>query len=330
MRQEELRIVIDGIARDIEGIILSNMNEINKQQKDLMKTLSNIKFDIMREALPNLTKMNQIVKKIKIPDSIFREINELASVRKKFSLSLQPILEQQKILGESYLQSAKQLEEFHKSVIATGIFLELNKIQKLNLELFTSNLPNIKFPVLDVLKNDLYFSELAIQPIKLERNNVAVEVDLLISIETEKKLETINPVFVIMYKGALEASAGDNVDKARHVLISLRELFKKLLNELCPNDQVIVWINGLEDKPKDYLIEGKPSRKAQINYYYRDEKDNFLEKFVNNKKLLLESLINISNSVHEDLDKISSDQLTNLIRSARYLIDDLLIKYNKK
>lgn len=305
------------------------MDRINEQQKELIKILSNIDFDSMRKTLPNLAKINQAIEKITIPDSVFKGINELALARENFVLSLQPLFEQQQAL----IKSAKQFEKFSKGIMSTGIFLELSKIQKLNLESFTSNLTNIELPILSMLEKDLYFSELALQsklPEKNEKNEKLIGVDLLISSETKRKLEIINPVFVGMYEGAAEASAGDNADRARHVTISLRELFIKLLDQLCPKEQVIAWIDGLNDKPENYLIEGKLSRKAQINYYYRDEKDDFLEKFVNNKILLLESLINVSNSVHKDLDNISPRQLTNLIRSARYLIDDLLIKYNSK
>ena len=303
------------------------MDQINEQRKELIKALSNIDFDVMRNNLPNLDKINQAIEKIKMPDSVFKEINKLVRTRENFVLSLQPSFEQQRVLTKS----VKQFEEFSKGIMSTGIFLELSKIQKLNIELFTSSLTNVEFPILNILGKDLYFSELALQPELPEKNEESeklMEADLFIGLETERKLRMINPVFAKMYKGAVEASVGNNADRARHVAISLRELFTKLLNKLCPTKQVIVWIDDLNNKPKDYLIAGKPSRKAQINYYYRDEKDDFLERFVNNKILLLESLINTSTSVHENLDKISSDQLVNLIRSARYLIDDLLIKYD--
>lgn len=309
------------------------MNKINKQQRDSMRMLSNNNFDIIRNTLPDLTKINQAIEKITIPDSVFKEINELALVRENFILSLQPMLEQQQALSKFYVQSAKQLEKFYKGIASTGIFLELSRIQKLNLELFTSNLHDIELTVFSVLEKDLYFSELALQPKLPEENEKSeelIEFDLSINLETERKLEIIDPVFVRMYRGAVEVHVGGNVDRARHVLISLRELLMRLLNKLCANEQVIAWINGLNDKPENYFIEGKLSRKAKINYYYRDEKGDFLKKIVNNKILFLESLINALNSVHKDLDNISSSQLASLIRSARYLIDDLLSKYDGK
>ena len=309
------------------------MNKINKQQRDSMRMLSNNNFDIIRNTLPDLTKINQAIEKITIPDSVFKGINELALVRENFILSLQPMLEQQQALSKFYVQSAKQLEKFYKGIASTGIFLELSRIQKLNLELFTSNLHDIELTVFSVLEKDLYFSELALQPKLPEENEKSeelIEFDLSINLETERKLEIIDPVFVRMYRGAVEVHVGGNVDRARHVLISLRELLMRLLNKLCANEQVIAWINGLNDKPENYFIEGKLSRKAKINYYYRDEKGDFLKKIVNNKILFLESLINALNSVHKDLDNISSSQLASLIRSARYLIDDLLSKYDGK
>ena len=111
------------------------MNKINKQQRDSMKMLSNNNFDIIRNTLPDLTKINQAIEKITIPDSVFKEINELALVRENFILSLQPMLEQQQALSKFYVQSAKQLEKFYKGIASTGIFLELSRIQKLNLRL---------------------------------------------------------------------------------------------------------------------------------------------------------------------------------------------------
>ena len=49
--------------------------------------------------------------------------------------------------------------------------------------------------------------------------------------------------FITMHNGATEALNGDNPDRSRHVLTSLRNLFDHLLLKFAPNQEVEKWIS---------------------------------------------------------------------------------------
>lgn len=65
--------------------------------------------------------------------------------------------------------------------------------------------------------------------------------------------------------GARQAVQGSNVDRARHVTTSLRELVTHVLHKLAPNDDVRQWSSD----PK-HLYNGNPTRRARLLYICRD------------------------------------------------------------
>lgn len=141
------------------------------------------------------------------------------------------------------------------------------------------------------------------------------EVLLVSEIEQETSLclsllEKINPGLVKIYLGARGALKEGNEDRARHILVSLRELWSHLLRTLAPDNMVITWLPEKGDK---YLHEGRPTRKARILYICRDVNHEPLSDFLFDDVRALVSLLRFFNQVHNLEPGLSDDQLNALM-----------------
>jgi hypothetical protein len=123
-------------------------------------------------------------------------------------------------------------------------------------------------------------------------------------------LEKINPGFVKLYLGARGALKEGNEDRARHILVSLRELWSHLLRTLAPDNMVNTW---LPEKSDEYLREGRPTRKARILYICRDVNHKPLSDFLVDDVRALVSLLGFFNLVHKLEPGLSDDQLKALM-----------------
>ncbi len=70
---------------------------------------------------------------------------------------------------------------------------------------------------------------------------------------------------VQLWQGANQALDSSNVDRSRHFLISLRELFTHILDQLAPGEQVRAWTASPE-----HFDKGRPTRKARLLFICRD------------------------------------------------------------
>jgi hypothetical protein len=92
---------------------------------------------------------------------------------------------------------------------------------------------------------------------------------------TNAMLYALNPGFTTAFIGAVQALNSTNVDRARHVIVSLRELVTHVLHHLAPDPLVLVWIVD----PK-HLHNNKPTRAARIYYICRAINGGAFAKFV--------------------------------------------------
>ena len=141
------------------------------------------------------------------------------------------------------------------------------------------------------------------------------EVLLVSEIEQETSLcvsllEKINPGLVKIYLGARGALKEGNEDRARHILVSLRELWSHLLQTLARDNMVITWLPEKGDK---YLHEERPTRKARILYPCRDVNHEPLSDFLFDDVHALVSLLRFFNQVHKLEPGLSDDQLKALM-----------------
>jgi len=125
-------------------------------------------------------------------------------------------------------------------------------------------------------------------------------------------LKQIDPMLARPYIGAKAALSSGNSDRARHILISLRELWSHLLRRLAPDDQVIGWIPSVE-KQNGLLHEGRPTRRARVLYVCRNLNSDPLKDFLVNDTRALITLVDLFNRVHELESDLTDEQLRAII-----------------
>ena len=81
-------------------------------------------------------------------------------------------------------------------------------------------------------------------------------------------LKQVDPRLVQPYNGARDALHGNNPDKARQCMSSLRELWNNLLRILAPDGLVLSWIPVIANR-KNLLDKGKPTRRTRVLYICR-------------------------------------------------------------
>ena len=141
------------------------------------------------------------------------------------------------------------------------------------------------------------------------------EIQIVAEIEEETSiciplLEDVDPDLARPYAGARDALRGENPDRARHILSSLRELWNHLLRRIAPDKEVLKWISKDD---KDLLHEEKPTRRARILYVCRGLNHDPLTEFVAHDTRALVTLVEFFNRVHQLEPKLSDQQLRALL-----------------
>ena len=127
-------------------------------------------------------------------------------------------------------------------------------------------------------------------------------------IRCEELLARVHPDLVVPYRGARDALASDSVDRARHVLTSLRELWSHVLRRLAPDALISKWTTDSK-----HYHEGKPTRKARISYICRDLCHDAFANFMDADTGSLIALIEFLNHVHDIKPRLTSIQLKALV-----------------
>lgn len=109
-------------------------------------------------------------------------------------------------------------------------------------------------------------------------------------------LNNVHPDLALPYLGAREAFQGNNPDKARHVMTSLRELWGNLLRYLAPDNLVVKWAT---DKDSRLLNDGKPTRNARVLYVCREVASDPLIEFVSFDAKAFVKMFEFFNSLHK-------------------------------
>ena len=155
------------------------------------------------------------------------------------------------------------------------------------------------------------------------------EDETVIQLVTEAELETLgcidllqqlDPSLARLYIGARDALHGNNVDRARHILSSLRELWNHLLRRLAPDDLVAAWIPGVSNQ-KELLYDDKPTRRARVVYVCRELNSDPRTAFLTHDTRALVKLLELFNRVHELETALTDEQLRAiLLRTDSWLI----------
>lgn len=104
----------------------------------------------------------------------------------------------------------------------------------------------------------------------------------------EGLLNDLDPRLLHLWLGALEARESNNVDRVRHSMTSLRELFTHVVHAIAPDHEVKQW----SDDPNHYH-NGQPTRRARMLFVVRNVNDESLSAFVDKDVSACLKLLNI-------------------------------------
>ena len=171
--------------------------------------------------------------------------------------------------------------------------------------------------VLPGATREIYTTSFALETLRpwgdRDEDAAATEIQLVAEAELETSgcialLQQVDPGLARPYIGARDALYGNNADRARHILSSLRELWNHLLRRLAPDDLVAAWIPGVSNQ-KDLLHEGKPTRRARVLYVCRELNNDPLTDFLMHDTRALVKMIELFNRVHELETALTDEQL---------------------
>ena len=128
-------------------------------------------------------------------------------------------------------------------------------------------------------------------------------------IELLALLEKVDPGLVRLYTGARDSLSGNNPDRSRHVLTSLRTLWDEIFHRLAPTDDVKTWVKteGLLDS--GYLHNGHPTRSTRLKYVFRDVSNDPLTEFVDADIRTTLALYKVHQRIHKVDPDLTDNQL---------------------
>jgi hypothetical protein len=171
--------------------------------------------------------------------------------------------------------------------------------------------------VLPGATREIYTTSFAIETLRpwdeRDEDEAETEIQLVAEAELETSgcialLQQVDPGLARPYIGARDALHGNNADRARHILSSLRELWNHLLRRLAPDDLVATWIPGVSNQ-KDLIHDGKPTRRARVLYVCRELNNDPLTDFLVHDTRALVKMIDLFNRVHELETALTDEQL---------------------
>jgi hypothetical protein len=106
----------------------------------------------------------------------------------------------------------------------------------------------------------------------IEAQVLPEEEEFLVEIEPSvqdirRLIASIDERLLSLYQGAIDAIASNNVDRERHAITSLRELFTQILHKLAPDDAFFKW-----NQDESNVCNGRPTRKGRLLYLCRNIK----------------------------------------------------------
>jgi hypothetical protein len=175
--------------------------------------------------------------------------------------------------------------------------------------------------VLPGATREIYTTSFALETLRpwdeRDEDEAETEIQLVAEVELETSgcialLQQVDPGLARPYIGARDALYGNNADRARHILSSLRELWNHLLRRLAPDESVAAWIPGITNQ-KDLLHEGKPTRRARVLYVCRELNNDPLTDFLMHDTRALVKMIELFNRVHELETALTDEQLRAIV-----------------
>jgi len=169
------------------------------------------------------------------------------------------------------------------------------------------SLAYLKFPKIDLGGSDKDYIEAEVQSLQGDIN----------------LLRQSHPDLARMIKGARQALVETNIDRIRHVLVSLREGLTHLIHRYSPDRDVIKWVKD-NSKSDELLHNGRPTRKARLLFICRKINYEPLEKFCEKDVQATLELINVFQRVHESIPCLTNAQLRAIIAKTESVITFIL------
>ena len=171
--------------------------------------------------------------------------------------------------------------------------------------------------VLPGATREIYNTEITLESLSFIDESVEDDTEKEIQLFAEVELETpsfvdllqqVEPELVRPYIGANQALNSNNADRARQMLISIRELCNHVLRRLAPDDLVSAWIVCNKMK-KEAFHEGRPTRQSKISYICREIDNEPLCEFLTHDTKAFVKLIKLFNQVHKLELGLTDEQL---------------------
>ncbi|QPQ52694.1 hypothetical protein H3Z85_04425 [Chryseobacterium indologenes] len=150
----------------------------------------------------------------------------------------------------------------------------------------------------------------------LIKDEIKYENEILLSTHLPK----LNSDLYDLWKGAIQAYTSDNVEKPRHFITSIRELYTHVFQIISPNKDIEAW-----NKSPELYHNGKPTRKARLLYLCRKFNNEEMKDFVDKDITSTLELINLfQKGTHSIKSKLGDKELAIIKSKAENTLKFLL------
>jgi len=254
---------ISEIAFQYKPFFNTPIFDLIKQQNEIHSKLKIKQFDYFDSLAKSISTQNRFLEPYKIlQNSAFLSISSLLAndfgkllgVSANFNYAFDSKL---KKLFESYnnlcIDNDKKIKnsDFH-------LLEELPTVSVYNAASFVKSIKNIEPD--EIINEEKELSE------HYSKNAVS-NIDLIFK-ELDNDLQKL-------WLETKSAYFGNYLGNERHCMFCMRELFTQLIHRFAPDEQILTWTS--ESK---YFDKGKPTRRARIDFIYRNLNNNFMLEFI--------------------------------------------------
>jgi len=311
----EFSTEINRLQKAFEGIDLDQItNKLALSSIAVAKALDNRIFDMLKFAqlVPDIYRI--------FNNSLFQENTiTIAAERIRNSFDVISRLQSLKLNFPSFI--VNQQEGFLTVPYITNrqktVILETEQKQNSNLLLNTDDIDNA-----DCIDTTMQTSIALVDQISHNPEPMLISNTELFNKDYELKeaLWQIKPSFYKRLLGAKQSANSNNVEKIRHISVSLRELLKDIINTIVPTDEVK---NNYGSN-----LNGNPSLELKIDYFFKDITSSSLAGFVKDDVKLIKQIIGVLNAgVHDEVEFPNDKCLFFLINKVESILF-LLLNYN--
>jgi len=133
-------------------------------------------------------------------------------------------------------------------------------------------------------------------------------------------LQGFNNQLCRLLQGARDSAISNNLDRARHVTTSVRELFTQVLHALAPDDELRAWSTN-----RQFFHNNRPTRRARLLYICRNINCDPLTRFIEDDVQAALSFVDSLNAgTHVVESRLTDAQLGSIVSRMESLLVFLL------